>query len=63
MPLHEFVDARLWPAVHQAGQQVGEVGLRLDAVQFAGLDHGFVCQKPGTTAPARMAAPGTGRLR
>ena len=40
MPWHEFVDARLWPAAHQAGEQVGEVGLQLDAVQLAGLDQG-----------------------
>jgi hypothetical protein len=28
----------LRPAVHQAGRQIGEIDLRIDAIQFAGLD-------------------------
>ena len=44
MPWHEFVDARLWPAVHQAGQQVGEVGLRLDAVPYLYEREGTSCE-------------------
>ena len=38
VPWHEFIDAGQRPAVHEAGQQAGEVVLRLDAVQLAGLD-------------------------
>ena len=36
-PWHEFVDAAVGPAVDEAGQQVGEVTLRIDAVELAGL--------------------------
>jgi len=37
VPGHEFVDAALHPAIHQPGQHIGEVPLRIDAVQLAGL--------------------------
>ena len=37
-PGHELVEARGWPEVDELGEHVGEVGLRIDAVQFAGLD-------------------------
>src|SRR6266853_2374480 len=37
-PWHEFVDARGRPEIDKFGEYVGEVGLRLDAVQFAGFD-------------------------
>jgi len=38
VPRHELVDAALRPAVDQPGQQVGEIDLRVDAVQLARLD-------------------------
>ena len=38
VPRHQVVDAFLWPAIHQACQQIGEVGLWIDAIQLAGLD-------------------------
>ena len=34
MPGHQFVDALLGPAVDQARQQVGDVELRIDAVEL-----------------------------
>jgi hypothetical protein len=37
VPRHQFIDAVLRPAVHQACQQVSEVSLRIDAIEFAGL--------------------------
>src|SRR6476620_9306293 len=37
-PGHELVEARSRPEIDQAGEHVGEVGLRVDAVQFAGFD-------------------------
>jgi hypothetical protein len=38
MPRHEFADASLRPTVDEARQRIGEVGLRIDAVELAGLD-------------------------
>src|ERR1700722_181105 len=38
VPWHQLVDAVLGPAVDQAGEQVSEIDLRIDVVQFAGLD-------------------------
>ena len=38
MPRHEFVDAGLRPPVDKARQHVGEIGLRIDQIQLAGLD-------------------------
>src|SRR3954462_245033 len=38
MPGHKLVDVRLRPTVDEARQQFGEVGLRVDAVDLAGLD-------------------------
>jgi hypothetical protein len=38
VPGHQLVDALLGPAVHQACQQVGDVDLRIDAIELAGLD-------------------------
>ncbi len=49
VPRHEFVDTALWPSVDQPGQQVGEVDLRIDAVQLARLDQR--CEV-GPAAPA-----------
>ena len=37
-PGHELVEARFGPEIDQLGENVSEVGLRIDAVQFAGLD-------------------------
>jgi hypothetical protein len=37
MPGHQFVNALLGPAVHQARQQFGDVELRIDAVELASL--------------------------
>ena len=37
-PRHQFIDAILRPPIHEAGQQVGKVGVRIDAVQLTGLD-------------------------
>ena len=36
-PGHEFVEARGWPEIDEFCEHVGEVGLRIDAMQFAGL--------------------------
>jgi hypothetical protein len=47
MPRHEFVDAGLRPAIDQARQHVGEVALRIDQNQLAGLD------KRGHSGPTR----------
>jgi hypothetical protein len=38
VPRHQFVDAFLRPAVDEACQQIGKIGLRIDAVELAGLD-------------------------
>jgi hypothetical protein len=38
IPRHQFVDAFLRPTIHEACQQLGEIDLRIDAIQFAGLD-------------------------
>src|ERR1700674_5235937 len=38
VPGHQFIDAFLRPAVYEACQQLGEIDLRIDAIQFAGLD-------------------------
>jgi hypothetical protein len=38
VPRHQFVDALLRPAVDEACQQIREIGLRIDAIEFAGLD-------------------------
>src|SRR6202161_2397598 len=37
-PWHEFVDARCGPEVDELVEDVGDVGLRLDVVELAGLD-------------------------
>jgi hypothetical protein len=36
-PRHQLIDARLRPSLDEAGQQVGEVTLRIDAIELAGL--------------------------
>jgi hypothetical protein len=33
MPGRQFVDPLLWPAVDQAGEQVGDVGDQIDSVE------------------------------
>jgi hypothetical protein len=38
VPWHQFIDAILWPSIHQAGQQIGEIRLRIDAIELTGLD-------------------------
>src|SRR6202023_2471329 len=38
VPRHQFVDALLWSAVHEACQQISKINLRIDAVELAGLD-------------------------
>jgi hypothetical protein len=35
---HKFVDPRLGPTVDEVCQQIGEVSLRVDIVEFARLD-------------------------
>ena len=52
MPRHELVDPAIGPAVDQAGQQVGELDLRIDAVQLAGLDQGRHGRPSGTAVIA-----------
>jgi transposase-like protein len=37
-PRHEFVQTRGRPEIDQLGENVGQVGLRLDAAELAGLD-------------------------
>ena len=37
-PWHELVDARGGPQVYEPRQHVGQIGLRIDAVELAGLD-------------------------
>ena len=37
-PGHKFVEARGWPEIDELGEHVSEVGLRIDAIQFTGLD-------------------------
>jgi len=37
-PWHQFVDARGRPEIDELGEHVGEVSLRIDAIQFAGFD-------------------------
>src|ERR1700686_5270741 len=37
-PGHEFVDAIIRPAVYELGEDVCEISLRIDAVQFCRLD-------------------------
>ena len=37
-PWHEFVNAALGPTVDEAGEQVGEIGVRVDAMELARLD-------------------------
>ena len=39
-PGRQFGQAALQMAVHQAGGNVGEVGMRLDGLEFAALDQG-----------------------
>ena len=37
-PRHELVDTRGWPEIDQLGEDIGQIGLRVDAVELAGLD-------------------------
>ena len=37
-PGHEFIQPRSRPKIDQLGENVGQVGLRLDAAEFAALD-------------------------
>ena len=37
-PRHQFIDAVLRPAIHQACDEIGEIDLRIDAIQLTGLD-------------------------
>jgi hypothetical protein len=36
-PGHELIETRGRPEIDEFGEQVGEVGLRIDAIEFAGL--------------------------
>ena len=38
VPGHQLIDAILWPAIHQPGEQVGDIAERIDAVQLASLN-------------------------
>ncbi len=38
VPRHQFIDAVLRPTVYESGEQVSDVGQRIDAVHFARLD-------------------------
>jgi hypothetical protein len=38
IPWHQLVDAFLRPAVDEACQQIRKIGLRIDLIQFAGLN-------------------------
>ena len=38
VPGKKFVDPAVWPEVDQARQNTGEIGLRIDAVEPAGLN-------------------------
>ncbi len=49
MPGHELVDAVLRPAIDEPGQQVGQVDLRIDAIEFAGF------HERGDVGPAAAA--------
>ena len=37
-PRHELVETRSWPEIDQPGEDVGQIGLRVDATELAGLD-------------------------
>src|ERR1700730_1899620 len=37
-PGHELVETRSGPQIDELGEHIGEVGLRIDAMQFAGFD-------------------------
>ena len=37
-PGHEFVQTGGWPEIDQLGEDVGQIGLRLDAAELAGLN-------------------------
>ena len=37
-PRHQFIDALLRPAAHEACQEIGEIDLRIDAIELTGLD-------------------------
>jgi hypothetical protein len=37
IPRHELIDSLLRPAVDEACQQIREIGLRIDAIEFASL--------------------------
>ena len=38
VPGEELVEAGVWPEIDEAGENVGKVGVRIDAVELAGLD-------------------------
>ncbi len=56
-PGEEIVDNAVEMAVDDLGEQVGEVGVRVDAAQFAGLD------QLGDEGPISSALVGTGEER
>jgi hypothetical protein len=39
-PRHELVETRGWPEINQLCEHVGKIGLRVDAIEFAGLGEG-----------------------
>src|SRR3954463_2872805 len=37
-PGQQFAEEAVWPVIDELGQHVSQVGMRIDAMQFAGLD-------------------------
>src|SRR4051794_4956554 len=37
-PGQQFAEAAVWPVIDELGEHVSQVGMRIDAMQFAGLD-------------------------
>src|SRR5215207_10634278 len=58
MPGHELVDAALRPAIDEARQHVGEVALRIGAVELAGLHQ----RRHGRPAGAPVISGGEQRI-
>src|SRR5262249_36499452 len=52
-PRHELVKARGRPEIHQLGEDVGQIGLRVDAIELATLDE----RRDAGPIPARWTKP------
>src|SRR3954464_9203742 len=66
-PGQQFAEAAVWPVIDELGQHVSQVGMRIDAMQFAGLDqrgeHGPVfCPFVRTSKSAFFLLRATGRM-